>query len=306
METETSTTTIPGAAGPRLVEFDSHGTVVRGVLRVPEAATPVPLVVLAHGLGGLKEWTIPELSVMLGDAGIATLAFDYRTFGDSDGTPREEVDHVGQIEDWRSAITFATAVPEVDSSRIALWGTSLGGRNALAACALDHRVAVVVAQVPPITGSEQLAAMIVNGGNVEAFRAALAQDARLRLAGGEPRYVDIPNDPATDYGSYWATFGEAEKRNWTPHLTLQSFAPSLADDILPLMPRIAPRPMLLLLTSDDALCSTDQQLVAYQSVDGPKSLQVYPGHHYSLYTTWKAEALGAAVEWFARHLLTDE
>jgi hypothetical protein len=49
---------------------------------------PYPLVILAHGLGGLKEWTIPEVAAALNEAGIAALAFDYRNFGDSEGLPR--------------------------------------------------------------------------------------------------------------------------------------------------------------------------------------------------------------------------
>ena len=199
-------------------------------------------------------------------------------------------------------MTFATTLPEIDPSRIALWAPRLGGRTARAGGALDHRVSCIVAQVPLITGTFEMSAMMVNGGDVEALRVDLVEDARTRMRGGEPMYVEFPDDPATDYGSYWATFGEMEKRNWTPHVTLQSFTPTLADDILPLMSRIAPRPLLMLLASADNVCSTDQQILAYQAVEGPKALQVYPGHHYSLYTTWKTEALTSAVEWFVRHL----
>ena len=133
------------------MEFTAGGVVLRGWLRTPDTAAPYPLVILAHGLGGLKEWTIPDVASALVDACIAAMAFDYRNFGDSDGLPREEIDHYGQIEDWQSAITFATILPEIDSERIGVWGTSLGGRNVLAVAALDPRVKCVLAQVPAIT-----------------------------------------------------------------------------------------------------------------------------------------------------------
>jgi len=107
----------------------------------------------AHGLGSLKEWTIPEVADVLNAAGIAAMAFDYRNFGDSDGQPREEVDHAGQIDDWRSALTFAITLPEIDPERIGLWGTNLGGRNVLAAGALDHRVRCICSQVPPLAAA---------------------------------------------------------------------------------------------------------------------------------------------------------
>ena len=113
----------------RNVEFTSGTVVVRGWLRLPSGAGPHPLVILAHGMGGLKEWTIPDVATALVEAGIAALAFDYRNFGDSDGSPREEVDHCGQIEDWRSAISFATTLAQIDAARIGIWGTSLGGRD---------------------------------------------------------------------------------------------------------------------------------------------------------------------------------
>ena len=38
------------------------------------------------------------------------------------GCPCEEIDHCGQIEDWRSAITFATTLPSVNRERIGFSG----------------------------------------------------------------------------------------------------------------------------------------------------------------------------------------
>lgn len=110
----------------RDVEFISSGVVVRGWLRAPDTDGPHPLVILAHGLGGLKEWTIPDVASALVASGIAALAFDYRNWGDSEGQPREEVDHCGRIDDWQSAISYATTLPKIDRERIGLWGTSLG------------------------------------------------------------------------------------------------------------------------------------------------------------------------------------
>src|SRR3546814_9787838 len=103
---------------------------------------------MAHGQGGLKEWpNIPSVSAVLCAAGIATLAFDYRNFGDSDGEPRDDVDFPGQIEDFQSAISFASTLKNIDSERIGIWGTSLGGRNVLLVAARDKRVKCVVSQV---------------------------------------------------------------------------------------------------------------------------------------------------------------
>lgn len=291
-----------GASLRRDVAFDVRGVTVRGRLRLPEGDGPHPVVVLAHGLGGLKEWTIPEIADILAADGIAALAIDYRNFGDSDGEPREEVDHCGQIDDFHGAISYATTVPELDGERIGVWGTSLGGRNALAVAALDPRVRCVVVQVPAVATSTELWAELMTEGDVDAAKQVLVADRNSRAMGGEPQYVEFPNDPNTDYGSYWATFGEAEKRNWTPRVSLQSFWPTMADDVMALMPKIAPRPLLMIIADEEHPVLLASQRAAYEAAGEPKSLLVGHGHHYSVYTTWKDEAIGAAREWFAEYL----
>jgi hypothetical protein len=40
---------------------------------------------------------------------LTALAFDYRHFGDSDGTPRQLLDIAHQLEDWQAAIAYARA-----------------------------------------------------------------------------------------------------------------------------------------------------------------------------------------------------
>jgi hypothetical protein len=230
------------------------------------------------------------------------MAFDYRNFGDSEGQPREEVDHCGQIEDWRSAITFATTLTEIDSQRIGIWGTSLGGRNVLAVAALDARVKCVFAQVPLIHGGPEAGAMMLTGGDVDQFNRVLADDRRDRALGKPPQYITFETGPDTEYGEYWATFGAAERRNWTPRVTVRSLEPSLASDIRHLMKLIAPKPLRMIVADHDTVCPTDGQLAAYADALEPKSLIRLSGHHYSVYTTWKDATIAAAREWFVEHL----
>jgi alpha/beta superfamily hydrolase len=54
-------------------------------------------------------------------AGLAVLPFDYRHFGESEGSPRQIVGIGKQMEHWRSAIAMARTLDRVDSKRIALW-----------------------------------------------------------------------------------------------------------------------------------------------------------------------------------------
>ena len=74
------------------IEFrGDDGTTLRGWIRMPDGATNPPVVVLVNGAGFPKEWGFPPLAEVFADAGIASIAYDHRGFGESDGEPRYEV-----------------------------------------------------------------------------------------------------------------------------------------------------------------------------------------------------------------------
>jgi alpha-beta hydrolase superfamily lysophospholipase len=106
-----------------------------------------PIVVMAHGLSGTRRDGLGPFAERFAAAGIAALLFDHRGFGDSGGEP-DLFDPARQLEDWRAAIACARSQPGVDADRVATFGSSMGGGNALAAAADDPRVAAVVSQVP--------------------------------------------------------------------------------------------------------------------------------------------------------------
>ena len=55
------------------------------------------------------------------EAGFATLTYDPRTFGKSDGLPRHNINFDKQSEDIFDAVTYATSLtPHVDPDRIAI------------------------------------------------------------------------------------------------------------------------------------------------------------------------------------------
>src|SRR5262245_21559686 len=109
--------------------------------------TTGPIVVMAHGLSGTRRDGLGPFAERFAAAGIAALLFDHRGFGDSTGEP--DLFHPRrQLEDWRAAIAFARSLPGIDPDRVATFGSSMGGGNALAAAADDPRVAAAVSQVP--------------------------------------------------------------------------------------------------------------------------------------------------------------
>ncbi|WP_182524876.1 alpha/beta hydrolase [Nocardioides dongkuii] len=111
-----------------------------------------PVVVMAHGLAGTKDSGLEPFAVGLAKAGLDVLAFDYRGFGASGGSPRQVVSMAGQLEDYRAAMTTAARLPGVDPQRLVLWGVSLAGGHVLAAAAHRDDVAAVVSLTPLVDG----------------------------------------------------------------------------------------------------------------------------------------------------------
>jgi alpha-beta hydrolase superfamily lysophospholipase len=106
-----------------------------------------PIVVMAHGLTGTRRDRLGAFAERFSGAGLAALVFDHRGFGDSHG--EQDLFHPArQLVDWRAAIAFARSLPGIDPDRVATFGSSMGGGNALAAAAEDRRVAAAVSQVP--------------------------------------------------------------------------------------------------------------------------------------------------------------
>jgi len=135
------------------VTFAAKGDVISAWLYMPDAVDEKPpCVVMANGTGGTKDMLLEDYARHFQAAGMAVLSFDYRTFGTSEGEPRQLLWIPHQLEDYGAAIQFARDLDEIDPQRIALWGTSLSGGHVITVAARDHRLACVVAQCPGVDG----------------------------------------------------------------------------------------------------------------------------------------------------------
>lgn len=111
-----------------------------------------PCVVMAHGLAGTRDSGLAPFAEKLSAAGMDVLAFDYRGFGTSGGSPRQVVSLPAQRDDFRAALDAATSLDGVDPTRLVLWGVSLAGGHVLAVAAGRGDVAAVVALAPHVDG----------------------------------------------------------------------------------------------------------------------------------------------------------
>lgn len=150
------------ARGPRRedVEFVSGEDRCAAWLYLPQKRNGLlPVIVMAHGLGAVKALRLDAYAERFAAAGYACLVFDYRHFGDSTGTPREYIDILRQREDWRNAVAYARSRPELDPTRVVVWGTSFGGGHALLTAADDPRIIAAIVQCPFTDGVASAAVM---------------------------------------------------------------------------------------------------------------------------------------------------
>ena len=294
----------------RDIEFHSEGVICRGWLYTPDGRSTeqrVPTIVMAHGFSAVKEMRLDRFAEAFATAGMASLVFDYRGAGTSDGGPRQDIDPFAQIADYRNAISYARTLPEVDPERIGIWGSSYSGGHVLVVAALDRRVKAVVSQVPLIDAWESLGSML----GVEA-RAAMVQqliEERERLYARAPPLMmpvvgatgtaaALPGDEAWE----WFQLAAKTAPTWKNEVTMRSMERLL--DYAPgrYIDRIAPTPLLMIVAEKDFL-PVDIARRAFERAGEPKRLCLLPTGHFAPYEPPHfATASRQAVEWFRQHL----
>jgi len=135
----------------RVVEFPSEDATLRGRLYLRHMTSRTsPIVVMAHGTSATITMVTDRYAEVFHDAGFAVLLYDHRNFGISGGEPRQQINPWIQARGYRDAINFAETVPEIDSSRIAIWGDSFTAGLVMLVGATDSRVKAIVAQIPAL------------------------------------------------------------------------------------------------------------------------------------------------------------
>jgi len=132
----------------RDVGFLSRGTRCAAWFYRPEGIDRPPVVVMAHGFAAEKSFGLSSFAERFAGDGMAVFVFDYRCFGESAGEPRNLVNPSRHLQDWQSAIAHVRALGEVDSRRIALWGSSFAGGHVIVTASRDPGIRAIVAQVP--------------------------------------------------------------------------------------------------------------------------------------------------------------
>jgi uncharacterized protein len=141
--------TIPGITILR-EHFQSDGALCHGKLFLPINVSQIGCVIFANGFSGTMDWILPRFATRFSQAGFACFIFDYRHLGESEGHPRQIIDLQKQRIDLLQAVKFVRDHYALKGSKIALWGTSLGGSHVINLASTDPEIEAVIGNMPAI------------------------------------------------------------------------------------------------------------------------------------------------------------
>jgi fermentation-respiration switch protein FrsA (DUF1100 family) len=306
---------MPGSFQRRDVRFPSQGLSCAGWYYVPDDLAEGqrrPAIVMAHGWSGVKEMGLANFAEAFAANGFVVLVFDYRYLGASEGEPRGQIIPAEQRLDYKNAITWVSAQPEVDSQRIGVWGTSFSGGHVMVVAAEDRRVKAVVAHVPAVGVRSTTLRWLRRGMFREVWSAGKLL-ARQLLRPNQTLMIPVVSDgpgPATLPGKeawQWKQRSAAWTSTWRNEVTVRSVLAAMRDSVRPAMPRIAPTPLLMVVANRDHYCFTEEQRRAFATAGAPKKLYEVDGGHFDFYDgPGLSQVLPVEADWFQTHLGSEQ
>jgi fermentation-respiration switch protein FrsA (DUF1100 family) len=285
--------------------ISAGGVELAADLYLPDKARrPVPAVVTGSGFGGVKEMLLPVFAKALAEAGIATLAIDFAGFGASAGTPRQEVDPNAQIADLRRGLTYLAAHPDIDAKRLGVWGPSMCGAHALVIAGTDPRVRAAVSIIPFVKPPE--------APPKPSILVALVLDSLRRIIGRPGGMIAVSGNPkdravmTTDGALAWIASVSAAAPRFRNEVTLASLLKVGAYHPMRLVGAAGITiPLRTILAEADTItpaAAARSELAAVVDND----VIVFPDTHFELFDTHLSEVIRLTVEWFCRHLRTND
>lgn len=243
------------------VTFQSAGLKLTGVLHRPAGARSGerrPAFMVLHGFGSNSSSTNCVLPCqMLAEWGYAALRFDFRGCGDSEGK-RANTICLEQVEDTSAALSYLQTREEIDPARIAVVGSSFGAAVAVYVGGVDPRVAAVISSGGWGDGESKFRKQHASDEAWKKFTDMMARGKAERAKGNSimvPRYdiVPIPEHLRTHLAKNSIMEFTFE--------TVESMFNFRANDVVG---KIAPRPCLLLHSSNDSVTPTEQSIGLFQ------------------------------------------
>jgi uncharacterized protein len=208
------------------------------------------------------------------------------------------------VADVQAALTFLGARPEVDPSRLGIYGTSYGGATVVWAAAIDSRVKCTVSVVGIGHGARWMRSVR----HPDEWHDLLERSHRDRVKRAlEGKSEFVPREQVLLPDRQSANLAAAARAN-NP-AAVSTIPLEFVDDTLQFHPewivdRIAPRPILFVTTDDDRLVPPEETYALYARAGDPKKLVVLNGFgHYEVYLEPAfSQVMRETMAWYAEHL----
>ena len=290
----------------RPVSFYSEGFKLSGDVYTPEdlgAAEKRAAVLLCHGYTGVKDLYLPDNARVLNDAGYVVMTFDYKGWGDSEGS-RSRLAPYSRVMDVQAAMTFLGMQPEVDAERLGLYGTSYGGATVSWAGAIDHRAQCIVSVVGIGNGARWMSRVR----RVDEWYELLdlsKRDREKRATTGESEFLDRNSILLPDRQSLELSMAAGRDNP----AAINTLPVEYVDDTIGFNPewivdKVSPRPILFITSDNDRLVLPEESEQIYAHAGEPKKLVVLKGYgHYEVYAEPAfSEVMAAALDWYYQYL----
>lgn len=205
-----------------------------------------------------------------------------------------------RIDDFTDSVTWLSKHPLVDPEKICVWGLCFDGNIMLATSAYDRRIAAVVTVAPmmDVTGDPE---------RREALFELGLEDRAAQLAGEDPMYLPlVDEDGMTPLGQFLGNFFttmDSMKMPIENRVTVHTYMRCLNWNILHLLPKISPTPVIMVTPENDQVFPASRQTEAFNLLNEPKQQHLlHNKHHFDWMFGNMDEVFDVQLNFLKKHL----
>jgi uncharacterized protein len=280
------------------VEFKSQGLKLAGIVHLPNGLKPgekrAAFLVL-HGFGSNKMSTSCSAPCkLLNEWGYIAMRFDFRGCGEAEG-PASRVVCLEQVEDTKSAVTYLATRGDVEKARIGVAGSSFGGAVAVYSGGVDERIGAVISNGGWGDGETKFKRQHASPEAWARFSRMMEDGKRAKKEGRQimvPRFDIVPIPPHLRGNLAAGSIMEF------PFDTVESMYEFRANEVVG---RIAPRPLLLLHSSNDSVTPTEQSVRLFEHARQPADLHLFAETDHFMFSDDNPRVVSVIRAWLDKY-----